>query len=167
MALLWWPNVAPNYFLAFVAGVAYGARAGLFVGFVSMAVTDVLLTALNPVLVVNASAMAAIGLAGALLGRFVDFGQRTDRPRAEAVALAALVGVASVLAFSVLADAASWALFYRNGGAGFLALAAAGLAFNAIPAAVNGLVTAAALSPVLVALRKAGLIARRAALAPA
>ena len=161
MVFLWAPNVAPTFFIAFVAGVAYGARAGAFVGGFSMLVTDLVLSALHPVLVVNTSAMAAVGAAGGLLGRAVDFGQARDLPRGYAAALAGLVGVLVIVGFSLLSDAVSYALFYRSGAEVFRALVLAGLAFNALPAVVNGVLFATATYPVLRALRKAGLAAAR------
>lgn len=161
LAFVWWPNVALTYFVVFAAGVAFGAVVGGLVGLLSMLATNVLLTGFHPVLLVNTPAMALLGVAGGLLGRAVDFGQRGGGgPVARAAA--ALAGVVGVVVFSVASDAASFALFLGPAGAppsAFRALLVAGLAFNAIPAAVNGVVFATALQPSLAAARAAGLLA--------
>jgi hypothetical protein len=161
LAFLWAPNVAPTFFITFAAGIAYGARAGAAVGALSMLVTNVLISALNPVLIVNTAAMAFLGVAGGVLGRFVNFGQFRDAHAPLAAAVAGFVGAVTLVAFSVTADAMSWLMYYRNGVEGLLTLVIAGFAFNAVPSIVNALVFAAGTYPVLQALRKAGLVTPR------
>ncbi|MHB8605510.1 MAG: hypothetical protein ACYDCK_09670 [Thermoplasmatota archaeon] len=165
------PNVKLTYFVVFVAGLAFGPAVGALAGALGMVASDVMLSAFDPVLVVNSSAMAALGALGGLLRRAVDFGQRGEgagaagRSRARdgrgfvAVTLAALAGVLGTVVFSVLADTLDWALFAHAGRAAWEARVLSGLAFNAIPAAFNGVVFAIATAPTLRALRKAGLSA--------
>jgi energy-coupling factor transport system substrate-specific component len=159
VAFLWAPNVALTYVVVFAAGAAYGARFGFSVGVLSMAAANLFVSGLDPVSFVNAPAMGLLGAAGGLLARFVDLADRSSR--AFAAGLAAVTGVAATLLFSVVADTLSYVLYYAPSGAGhpsvWAALAAAGLVFNAIPAAVNAILFGAGLPPALDALRRAGL----------
>lgn len=156
------PNVAPTYWVAFLAGAAYGARAGAAVGALSMAVTDVLLTGPHPVILVNTPAMALVGAAGGLV-RASWFETRASRVAASAAC--GMLGVALTFAFSVAADLADFAI--RVGPAAdwapraLGALLVAGLAFNVLPAAINGAIFALATGPALRALDAAGLLRER------
>lgn len=160
IAFTWLPNLSPSFFVVFVAGVALGARAGGAIGALSMLVTNLFLSGLHPVLLVNTPAMALVGVLGGLLGRVVNLGQRAPASRPFVAALAGLIGVWCVVSFSVLADALSWALFYRTSLASLEGLVLLGLAFNAIPAAAMGALFALATEPVLRSLRHAGLVRR-------
>lgn len=165
---MWWPNVALTYFVVFAAGVAYGAAVGASVGLLAMVATNLLLTGLHPVLLVNSPAMALLGALGGWLSRFVDFGQRGEGG-ALAAGVAALAGALATVLFSVAADLASWALFLAPSGAStatLRVLVLAGLAFNAVPALVNVALFAGALAPTLRALRAAGLLPAPPAQAP-
>lgn len=162
-AFLWAPNVAPTYFVAFVAGAAYGAGTGAAVGALAMVASNLVLTGLHPAMLVNTPAMALVGAAGALV-----------RPRwyegpwrAAAAAYAGLLGVALLFVFSLVSDLADGALRLGLGEGvsdprAYVALVLAGFAFNVIPAAVNGILFYAATGPTLRALGAAGLRPRRA-----
>lgn len=163
MAFVWLPNVAPTYAITFLAGVAFGIGVGFWTGFLSMAVTNLLLSGFHPILLANGPAMGLLGLAGGLMGRFINFGQKGDEPPFYAAGLAMLMGVLATLAFSLLADAFSFVLFYQQAAGGaafqaFVALVVAGLAFNALPSLANGVIFALGSYPVLRALRKANLL---------
>jgi energy-coupling factor transporter transmembrane protein EcfT len=162
LAFAWAPNVTPTYLVVVVGGIALGPLAGALVGGLTMVVTDLLLSGPHPVLVADALSMGALGLVGGLL-RGLDLGQSGDHAL-WAVAVAAALGAGSVLVYSLANDAASFLLLYGLSEgiwdpAAFAGLASLGLAFNAVPAAANALLFAAALPPTLHALARAGLLA--------
>ena len=154
MALLALPNVALTYVVVFLGGMLYGARVAMLGGLLGMALTDFLLTGLYPLGFVNAPAMALLGLAGALLRR-LDWEGAGASGRAAGLLLAASVGIAGTFAFSVATDLLTWMLAYRAPEA-LAPIVLAGLAFNVLPALVNGALFAAAVTPTLRAFRAAG-----------
>lgn len=164
LAFLWAPNVALTYLVVFVAGLAFGARFGGAVGLAAMTLSNLLVSGLDPVLLVNGPAMALLGVVGGLLARVVDLSDARAR-RPLVVAFAAFLGVACTLVFSVAADSAAFALYYAPSGAAdgrvWFALVMAGLAFNALPAAANGVLFALGLAPTLTALTRAGVATAR------
>lgn len=154
LALLAFPNVALTYVVAFLGGILFGpwiAAGGAFLG---MTLTDFLLTGLYPAAFVNAPAMALLGLLGGAL-RWVDFDGRTRADRAAGVAIAASVGIGATFLFSLAADSLTWLLLYRATPAAWLPMAIAGLAFNVLPALVNGALFAASVTPTVRAFRAA------------
>lgn len=153
MALVAVPNVALSYVVVYLAGLLHGARVGLAVAAVSMLATDLLLTGLLPLGFVNIPAMAIVALMGAAM-RHVP---ARDDARATAV-LAGGLGVLATFLFSVASDVATWLILpeYRSSPDSLRALVAAGLAFNIVPAVVNGILFAVATGPVLRALQAAG-----------
>lgn len=155
MAFVALPNVSLTYVLVFLGGLLFGAWTGALAGLLSMALTDVMLTGLQPSPFANAPAMAVVGLLGALVGRL-----RVGREHAPAVALvAAACGAVATLLFSVLADLLTWLVVpeFRADPATLRPLVVAGLAFNAVSAAVNAVLFAAAVGPVARAAEAAGL----------
>lgn len=161
LAFVWAPNVTPAYLVVVVAGLALGPVPGALVGVLAMAGSDLALSGPHPVLVADALAMGALGLAGGLLqGR--DLGQSGDH-RLWAVAVAAALGAGAVLVYSLLNDAVTFVLLYGLAEGiwdpvALATLSTLGLAFNALPAAANAVLFAAALPPTLHALARAGLL---------
>lgn len=156
LAFLWAPNVALTYFLAFLAGAAFGARAGFLVGVLSMAATDLMLTAFHPILLANTLPMGALGVLGAALAGPVRAGGVAG-PSAAAAA-----GLVGTFLFSALADVLTWLLLYAGAEGvattrSFAGLVLLGLAFNVVPAAVNAALFGVATRPCLAALEAAGL----------
>lgn len=151
------PNISLTYAVVFVAGLVFGKRVGALAGLLGMAFTDLLLTGLHLVSFANAPAMALVGVMGGLL-RGVDFTGRTRGDRWAGRLLAASCGLAATVLFSVAADLATWALVpdFRGTPGALRTLVLAGLAFNAVPAAVNAALFAAAVGPVAAAARAAG-----------
>lgn len=151
------PNVAPTYVVVFLGGVLFGPGVGAAAGALTMVATNVVLTGLLPMpYFSNVPAMAALGALGGLLRRF-DWEGRGRADRAAGRILAGVVGTAATLIFSVLADAGSWGyvvvlqwLHHEPVPADALPrLVIMGLAFNVIPAIVNGVVFAAAVPAVV------------------
>ncbi|HUR25141.1 MAG TPA: ECF transporter S component [Candidatus Thermoplasmatota archaeon] len=153
------PNVSLAYAVVFVAGLVFGSRVGALAGLLGMAITNVLLTGLYLVPFANAPAMALVGALGGLLRR-VDFTGRSPAERWAGRLLAASCGLAATVLFSVAADLATWAVVteYRDTPGSLRALVLAGLAFNVLAAAVNAVLFAAAVGPVSVAARSAGVL---------
>lgn len=142
MAFLAFPNVALTYVVAFLGGMVFGpgvAAAGAFLG---MALTDFLLTGVYVGGFVNAPAMALLGLAGGA------FRRHTPDPM-----LAAAVGIVATFLFSLAADTLTWLVLYSAEPALWLPIALAGLAFNVLPALVNGALFAASVGPTARAFR--------------
>lgn len=139
------PNIALTYLVVFLAGVLAGPRVGFLVGAVAMLASDLLLTGLLPMPLVNVPAMALLGLLGGLL-RHMDWGAAGPIGRVVNVWTAALVGAAATLLFSLATDLATWLVLpeFRAAPETLMPLLAAGLAFNAVPAAVNALLFATA-----------------------
>ncbi len=142
------PNVALTYVVVFAGGMAFGPLVGLFAGMASMAITDVMLSGLLPAPFANVPAMGLVGLAGAACRR-LGRGDGSAADRWGTRLLAGVLGVVVTLAFSILADAATWAIVadYRYDVARLKVLVWAGLAFNVLPAAINGILFAAAITP--------------------
>lgn len=162
------PNVTPAYLVLLVAGLAFGPWIGAATGFLGMVLTNLLLTGLHPVLLVNSSAMALIGLFAGFLGRAVDPLTVRVPPWAKVAALA-LLGVAFTALFSVAADLADWFLMVRLAPEPMdaateerlsMVLVLRGLAFNLPSMVVNAALFASATVPVLRALREAGVAPR-------
>ena len=154
------PNVSLTYAVVFVAGLVFGARVGALAGLFGMAITNLLLTGFYLVPFANAPAMALVGVLGGLL-RGVDFGGRTVADRWAGRLLAAACGIAATVLFSVAADLATWAVVpeFRGTPGALRTLVLAGLAFNVLAAAVNAVLFAAAVGPVSLAARQAGVLA--------
>lgn len=166
-ALLAVPNVAFTYVLVFLGGVLFGPRLGALAGLLSMAASDLAISGLQPVPFVNAPAMALLGLMGGAL-RHLDWSS-TRRSQAWANGmLAAALGVVATLLFSVASDALSWALVpdYRSQPGALGILVAAGLVFNVVPAAINGVLFAVATPAAVRAWRAAGEVAPRGLVRP-
>ncbi|MEK6986061.1 MAG: hypothetical protein AABX89_06740 [Candidatus Thermoplasmatota archaeon] len=146
------PNIALTYLVVFLAGILFGARAGALVAILSMGFSNLLLTGLLPAPFVNLPAMALLGVLGGLL-RGVPWGESRTAARVAATA----IGIAATLLFSVATDVGSWFLLpeLRNQQGTLVPLIAAGLAFNALPAAVNGALFAVAVPATVRALRVA------------
>jgi energy-coupling factor transporter transmembrane protein EcfT len=160
LAFLALPNVALTYALVFLGGLLFGPRVGAAAGLLSMGLTDLLLTGLQPVSFVNAPAMAVLGLLGGALRR-LDWGAQGRLQAWANRALAAAVGLAATLSFSVAADALSWALVpeYRALPGSLRLLVASGLAFNVIPGLVNAFLFAVAIPPTVRAWRAVSALA--------
>ncbi|HVL47805.1 MAG TPA: ECF transporter S component [Candidatus Thermoplasmatota archaeon] len=159
LAFVWAPNVALTYFVVALAGLAYGPSFGFTVGLAAMTLSNLLLTGLDPVAFVNAPAMGLLGLAAGFAGRRVDLARERAASRVLVAGAAAFAGVAATLAFSVLADSTTYLVFYAPAGAppgAWGALVALGLAFNALPAAVNGVLFGAGLPAAAEALARSG-----------
>lgn len=159
LALVAVPNVSLTYAVVFAAGLLFGARVGVASALLSMALTDLMLSGAYLVAFANAPAMALLGLLGASL-RNVDFTGTGRADRWAGRLLAATCGVLAVLLFSLAVDTLTWLVVpeYRSEPGALRALVVAGLAFNAIPAAVNAVLFAAAVGPVTLAARQAGLL---------
>ena len=142
MALLALPNVALTYVVAFLGGVLFGPRVAAAGAFLGMALTDFLLTGLYLPGFVNAPAMALLALLGGALRR-VELDP----------ALAAAVGIFATFLFSAAADALTWLLLYQDAPQLLAPLVLAGLAFNVVPALVNGALFAAGVGPTVRAFR--------------
>lgn len=155
MAFLALPNVALTYVVVFLGGLLFGPLAGALGAALGMLVTDLLLTGLYVPALVNVPAMSLLGLAGALLRR-VDFDGPTRAERVAGLVLAASLGVLGTFAFSAAADLATWVLVAGAEPGALAPLLLAGLAFNLLPAAVNGTLFAAAVGPTVRAFRAAG-----------
>lgn len=164
LAFLWAPNVSPVYAVAFLAGAAYGWRAGASVAVLAMVASDLLISGPNLlVMAVNAPAMALVGAAGALLPRGLFIEVRT---RTLGAAVAGFLGIALTFGFSLASDGVDYALRVGLGEGvwslrAYAALALAGLAFNVLPAVVNGALFFGATGPTLRALAAAGLLPAR------
>lgn len=156
-ALLAVPNLSVTYVVVFLGGVLFGARAGALAGLLGMLLSDLALTGLQPTPLVNAPAMALLGLLGGAL-RGLDWGALRRSQAWANRALAGAVGVAATLLFSVAADALTWALVpeYRAQPGSLRLLVAAGLVFNLVPATANALLFAAATAPTARAWRAVG-----------
>ncbi len=135
------PNVSLTFVIVFAGGVAFGGRVGAWSGFWAMLLTDLMLSGLAPQGLVNIPATVLLGAAG---GWF-----RADG-RADSIVAAAAIGVLGTMAWSVATDAISWLVVAENRQSverlwvGMVA----GLAFNVVPAIVNGVLFAAAIGPV-------------------
>ena len=140
MAFVALPNVALTYVIAFLGGIIFGPWVAAAGAALAMLMTDFLLTGLYPGSLVNAPAMALLGLAGGAFRR-VDFAGAAGR------ALAASCGIAATLAFSVAADSLTWALVLRGAPGAWAPIVLAGLAFNALPALANGALFALTVAP--------------------
>ncbi|HUR63430.1 MAG TPA: DUF6580 family putative transport protein [Candidatus Thermoplasmatota archaeon] len=153
-ALLAVPNVSVTYAVVFLGGVLFGARVGALAGLLGMLLSDLVLTGLQPTPLVNGPAMALLGLLGGAL-RGLDWGSRRPAQAGANRALAAAVGVAATLLFSVAADALTWAIVpeYRAQPGSLRILVAAGLLFNVLPAVANALLFGAATAPTVRAWR--------------
>ncbi|HEX2065697.1 MAG TPA: hypothetical protein VHI93_02695, partial [Candidatus Thermoplasmatota archaeon] len=149
-------------------GILFGARVGAAAGLLGMALSDVLLTGLQPVPFANAPAMALLGVLGGALRR-LDWEARRPAQAWANRALAAAVGVAATLLFSVAADVLTWAAVpeLRAQPGALRLLVAAGLAFNVVPALANALLFAAATAPAVRAWRAVRSITPGAVLPPA
>jgi len=154
------PNVSLTYAIVFTAGLVFGARIAALAGFLGMAITNVLLTGFYVVPFANAPAMALVGVLGGVLRR-VDFTGRTPADRWAGRLLAASCGILATALFSITADVATWALVpeYRAAEGSLRVLVLAGLGFNVLAATVNAVLFAAAVGPVSVAARQAGVLA--------
>jgi len=158
LALAPFPNLKPTYLIVFLGGLAFGWRLGALAGLLAMVCADLVLSALVPEAFVNAPAMAVLGLLGGACRR-IDFAGPSRIDRAAGRLLAGTIGIAATLAFSILADAATWLVIpdFRNAGTpALVGLIATGLAFNVVPAAANGVLFAAAVAPVQATLRATG-----------
>lgn len=140
LAFLALPNVALTYVVVFVGGVLFGAWVGAAGGALAMLVTDLALTGLYPPGLVNVPAMALLGLLGGAL-------RRVDWSGSPGAVLAGAVGIAATFAFSVASDAATWLLLYADRPAALAPLVLVGLAFNVLPALVNGALFATGVGP--------------------
>ncbi len=135
------PNVSLTFVIVFAGGVAFGSRVGFWSGFWAMLLTDLMLSGLAPQGLVNIPATALLGAAGGLF---------RSEGGADAAVAAAAVGILGTLAWSAATDALSWLIIAENRASierlqvGILA----GLAFNVVPAVVNGVLFAAAIGPV-------------------
>ncbi|HUR61172.1 MAG TPA: hypothetical protein VM286_02245 [Candidatus Thermoplasmatota archaeon] len=158
-ALLAVPNVAFTYVVVFLGGILFGARIGAVAGLLAMALSDLVLTGLQPVPFVNAPAMALLGLLGGAL-RGLDWGSSRGASAWANRALAATIGLVATLLFSLAADALAWALVpeYRAQPGSLRVLLAAGLAFNVLPALANAALFAAATAPTVRAWRAAAVV---------
>ena len=136
MAFLALPNIALTYVVAFLGGMLFGWRVGAAGALVGMLLTDLLLTGLYPGGFVNAPAMALLAVVGGA------FRGRTPDPM-----LAATVGIASTFLFSAAADSLTWLVLYAGRPEAWLPIVLAGLAFNVLPALVNGALFAACVGP--------------------
>ena len=152
LAFLALPNVALTFVVAFLGGMLYGAARGAAGAALGMLVTDLLLTGLYPLGFVNVPAMALVALAGAALRR-VDFDGASPADRVAGRAFAFAAGFAGTLLFSVASDTGTWLFVAPGSPSAWVALVLAGLAFNALPALANGVLFAAAVSPVARAFR--------------
>ena len=142
LALLALPNVALSYVVAFLGGVLFGPRVAAAGAFLGMALTDFLLTGLYPAGFVNAPAMALLALVGGAMRRI------EPDP-----ALSAVFGILATFLFSAASDALTWLLLYANEPAALAPLVLMGLAFNVLPALVNGALFAASVGPTVRAFR--------------
>ena len=159
------PNVALTFFVVFIAGILEGWVAGAIVGLVAMTVTNLMLSGLHPVLLANGPAMALIGVLGGLLSPWLlrPASDRLDTAL-RTVALF-VVGFFGTLLFSVVSDVANYAIVYglipeaRSVGTDALSTyVLAGLVFNLVPGLLNSIPFWAATTPLLHALRAAGLV---------
>lgn len=155
MAMLAVPNDPVTYAVVFLGGLLFGPLVGALAGLLAMALTNLLISGLQPVAFANVPAMALLGLLGAGLGRL----HAGNASRATTTLLAAAAGAVGVLLFSVAADAATWALVpeHRATPGALRLLVASGLAFNLVPAAAAAAVFALAVGPVVRAVEAAGL----------
>lgn len=135
------PNVALTYVVVFAGGVAFGARVGAWSGAWSMALSDLMLSGLAPAPFANVPAMALLGAAGGLFARLGGQDART---------WAAVAGIVGTLLFSMLSDVFTWLLVaeFRTSLALLWIRVAAGLVFNVVPAAANGVLFALVVGPV-------------------
>lgn len=146
LAFLALPNVALTYTVVFLGGLLFGPLAAALGGGLGMLLTDFFLTGLYPTAFVNVPAMMGLGLLGGLCRR-IDFTGTTRADRIAGALFAASLGVASTFVFSVLADTLTWALVLRAAPSAWAGLVLAGLAFNVLPAFVNGALFAASVGP--------------------
>jgi len=146
------PNVALTYVVVFLGGLLHGPLVGFTAGVLAMVLTDLMLSGPLPHVLVNAPAMGLVGLAGAAFGILRARGAAADGPvdGPTTVAYAASAGILATFLFSAAADAGTWLVLpeLRGDTAALGALLVAGLAFNALPALVNGALFAAAVGPV-------------------
>lgn len=135
------PNIALTYVFVFIGGLLYGARLGALAAAVAMAGTNLLLSGLAPSSFVNVPAMALVGLLGGLC-KSIDFSGKNR-------ALAAVIGFVATMLFSVAADTVAWAVIpeFRGSVELLQVRVLAGLAFNLVPALVNGALFAAVAGP--------------------
>lgn len=152
LAFLALPNVALTYVVVFLGGLLFGPLVGAAGGALGMLATDLILTGVYPAGLVNVPAMALLGLLGGAC-RALPFDGKTRAERATGAMIAASLGILATLAFSVAADTATWLLVLRDEPEAWRGLVLAGLAFNAIPALLNGALFAAAVRPTVAAWR--------------
>lgn len=158
MAFVALPNISLTYVVVFAGGLLFGSRLGATAGALAMTLTNLLLTGAYLPSFANVPAMAFIGLLGGLL-QTLDMTQDHWLGRLTAGA----IGFVTTLAFSALADGATWLLVpeFRGDTAALRILLTAGIAFNAIPAAVNAALFALAVAPLSRAAQAVGWIHRR------
>jgi len=140
LAFLALPNVALTYAVVFLGGVLFGPLVGAAGAALAMLVTDLMLTGLYPPGLVNVPAMMLLGLAGGAL-------RRVDYRGASGAMLAGALGIASMFLFSVASDVATWAILYAPRTEALAPIVVLGLAFNVVPALVNGALFAASVGP--------------------
>jgi hypothetical protein len=142
MAFLALPNVALTYVVAFLGGVLFGALVGAGGAALGMLLTDLALTGLYPGGLVNVPAMALLGLLGGALRR-VELDPATS----------AAIGIVATFLFSAAADSVTWLVLYADVPEAWAPMVMLGLAFNVIPALVNGALFAASVAPTVRAFR--------------
>lgn len=167
MVLLGLPGISLSFVVVFIAGVAFGVRAGAAVGFLGRLGSDLLISGFNPILFPMALVDASLGALAGLVGRHFGLGRAgRDSPWADRSNLFCF-GVLYPVAFSVLADTYTW-LFYHGVapglpdahlGVAWAALVLSGLAFNLPAVAFNAAVFPLAVPTLLRALRWTGLVA--------
>lgn len=154
LAFLALPNVALTYVVVFLGGLLFGPLVGMLGAALGMAITDFLLTGLFPLGFVNVPAMALLGLAGGLLQR-IDFDGPTRSEKIAGAALAASLGIAGTFLFSAASDLLTWLLVTGAEPNALLPMILAGLAFNVLPALLNGALFALSVGPTVRAFRAA------------
>jgi uncharacterized membrane protein len=166
LALVALPGISLSYLVVLVAGLAYGVRIGASVGLLSRLTTDLILTGLNPIFLPMALVEAIMGALAGLLGRIVNLGQRGPAPLYLSRVVLGAVGVLYTLTYSVLTDTLDvlfHAMLLRQAPAVVLlslwvTRIASGILFNVPTLLVNVALFAAAVPPILHALRSAGLL---------
>ena len=143
LAFLALPNVAFTYLMTFLAGVLFGPFVGAATGIIAMGFTDLVLTGLSPAPIGNVPGMAVLGACGGWARRL---GWGVAAPTWVDRSLAAFIGVAATMAFSVVSDVVTWLILpeARATPGALPALVALGLVFNTVPAIFNALLFAAA-----------------------
>lgn len=150
------PGVSLIYLVIVISGIAYGFSIGACVGFLSMLISDIIV-GFNPIDLWVVIAMSLIGAFSGILSK-INFGQLYDTNSFYNRVFLGFYGVLIVIFFSLFTDMGWWFLWFPHTWNAYVTVALTGLAFNVPSMIFNAVLFGIVIPPVLIALRKAGLI---------